>query len=100
MLFQVSFWRCPPTLAKSSKEVGEVGIGYSFSKTEQKSCLVNTQTPEQSTGNREAQWTQPWSRVQSQVNTKHLVHSRGTILSVLHLHSVKIYLQKARPIKR
>ena len=29
---------------------------------------------------REAQWTQPWLRVQSQVDVIHLVHSKGVII--------------------
>ena len=45
------------------------------------------------------QWTQPWSRVQSQVDVIHLVRSTDTIMSNSHLHSVKSCLEKSRPIK-
>ena len=38
---------------------------------------------------REAQWTQPWQRVQSQVDIIHLVRSTGAIVSYLHLYTVK-----------
>ena len=36
---------------------------------------------------REAQWTQSWPRVQSQVDVIHLVCSTGTIMSNQHLHT-------------
>ena len=57
---------------------------------------VKTWTPEQSIVSCEAQWTQPWPRVQSQVDVIHLVHSTGAIVSNPHLHTViKAALRKA-----
>ena len=47
----------------------------------------------------EAQWTQPWPRVQSQVDVIHLVCSKGAIISNLHLHTVKSCPEKSRLIK-
>ena len=48
---------------------------------------------------REVQWTQPWPRVQSQVDFIHLVRSTGAIVSSPHLHTVKSCPEKSRPIK-
>ena len=45
----------------------------------------------------EAQWTQLWSRVHSQVDVIHLVRSTGAIMSDPHLHSVKSCPEKSRP---
>ena len=47
----------------------------------------------------ETQWTQPWSRVRSQVDVIHLVRSTGAIVSSPHLHSVKSCPEKSRSIK-
>ena len=47
----------------------------------------------------EAQGTQPWPRVQSRVDVIHLVRSTGAIVSNPHLHTVKSYPEKSRPIK-
>ena len=47
----------------------------------------------------EAQWTQPWPRVQSQGDVIHLVRSTGAIVLNPHLHSVKSYPEKSRLIK-
>ena len=47
---------------------------------------------------REAQWTQPWPRIQSQVDVIHLVRSTGAIVSNPHLHTVKSCPEKSRPI--
>ena len=38
-------------------------------------------------------------RVRSQVDVIHLVRSTGTIVSNPHLHSIKSYPEKSRPIK-
>ena len=40
---------------------------------------MKTQTPEQYIVGPQAQWTQPWSRVQSQVDVIHLVHSTAKV---------------------
>jgi len=67
-----------------------------------KNSTVKTWAAEQSIFSLwEAKWTQPciWSRIQSQVDIIHLVHSTGTIVSIPHLHSVKSYPEKSRPIK-
>ena len=48
---------------------------------------------------REAQWTQLWPRVQSQVDAIHLVRSKGAIVSSLHLHTVENCPEKSRLIK-
>ena len=63
------------------------------------SSTVKTWSPEQSIVGHETQWTQPWSRVRSQVDVIHLVHSTGAIVSNPHLHSVKSCPEKSRPIK-
>ena len=68
-------------------------------KSVQSSSTVKTRSPEQSIVGHETQWTQPWSRVRSQVDVIHLVHSTGTIMSNPHLHSVKSCPVKSRPIK-
>ena len=68
-------------------------------KSVQSSSTVKTRSPEQSIVGYETQWTQPWSRVRSQVDVIHLVHSTGTIVSNPHLHSVKSSPEKSRPIK-
>ena len=47
---------------------------------------------------RDAQYTQPWPRVQSQVDVIHLVRSTGAIMSS-YLHTVKSRPEKSRPIK-
>ena len=47
----------------------------------------------------EAQWTQSWPRVQSQVDVIHLVRFTGVIVSNPHLHTVKSCPEKSRPIK-
>ena len=60
---------------------------------------MKTRSPEQSIVVHETQWTQPWSRVRSQVDVIHLVRSTGAIVSNLHLHSVKSCPEKSRPIK-
>ena len=48
---------------------------------------------------REAQWTQLWPRVQSQVDVIHLVRSTGAIVSNPNLYTVKSCPEKSRPIK-
>ena len=60
---------------------------------------MKTRSPEQSIVVHETQWTQPWSRVRSQVDVIHLVRSTGAIVSNPHLHSVKSCPEKSRPIK-
>ena len=60
---------------------------------------MKTQSPEQSIVGHETQWTQPWSRVRSQVDVIHLVRFTGAIVSSPHLHSVKSCPEKSRPIK-
>ena len=60
---------------------------------------MKTRSPEQSIVGHETQWTQPWSRVRSQVDVIHLVRSTGAIVSNPHLHSVKGCPEKSRPIK-
>ena len=47
----------------------------------------------------EAQQTQSWQRVQSQVDVIRLVRSTGAIMSNPHLHTVKSFPEKSRPIK-
>ena len=47
----------------------------------------------------EAQWTQLWLKVQSQVDVNHLVRSTDAIVSNPHLHTVKSCPEKSRPIK-
>ena len=47
----------------------------------------------------EAQWTQPWPRVQSQVDLIHLMRSTSAIASNLHLLNVKSCPEKSRLIK-
>ena len=68
-------------------------------KSVQSSFTVKTRSPEQSIVGHETQWTQPWSRVQSQVDVIHLVRSTGAIVSNPHLHSFKGCPEKSRPIK-
>ena len=65
-------------------------------KSVQSSSTVKTRSPEQSVV---GHGTQPWSRVQSQVDVIHLVHSTDAIVSNPHLHSVKSCPEKSRPIK-
>ena len=65
----------------------------------QSSSTAKTRSPEQSIVSNEAQWTQAWSRVQSQVDVIHLVRSTGAIVSNLRLHSVKSCPEKSRPNK-
>ena len=60
---------------------------------------MKTRSPEQSIIGHETQWTQPWSRVRSQVDVIRLVSSTGAIVSNPHLHSVKSCPEKSRPIK-
>ena len=55
---------------------------------------MKTRTPEQSIVSCETQWTQPWPRVQSQVDIIHFVRSTGAIVSNPHLHTVKAALRK------
>ena len=71
---------------------GGVGAGNSLFR-------VKTRTPEQSIVSHEAQWTQLWSRVQSEVDAIHVVHSTGAIVSIPHLCSVKSCPEKRRLIK-
>ena len=68
-------------------------------KSVQSSSTVKTRSPEQSIVGHETQWTQPWSRVRSQVDVIHLVRLTGAIVSNSHLHSVKSCPEKSRPIK-
>ena len=68
-------------------------------KSVQSSSTVKTRSPEQSIVGHESQWIQPWSRVLSQVDVIHLVRSTGAIMSNPHLHIVKSYPEKSRPIK-
>ena len=63
------------------------------------SFTAKTRSPEQSIVSHEARWTQPRSRVQSQVDVIHLVRSTGAVVSNPHLHSVKSYPEKNRPIE-
>ena len=76
-----------------------MGGGKSLRKSVQSSSTVKTRSPEQSIVGHETQWTQPWSRVRSQVDVIHLVRSTGTIVSNPHLHSTKGCPEKSRPIK-
>ena len=76
-----------------------MGGGKSLRKSVQSSSTVKTRSPEQSIVGHETQWTQPWSRVRSQVDVIRLVRSTGAIVSNPHLHSVKGYPEKSRPIK-
>ena len=78
---------------------GGVGGGKSLWKSVQSSSTVKTRSPEQSIVGCETQWTQPCSRVRSQVDVIHLVRSTGAIVSNPHLHSVKNCPEKSRPIK-
>ena len=68
-------------------------------KSIQSSSTAKTRSPKQSIVSHEAQWTQRWSRVQSQVDVIHLVRSTGAIVSNPHLHNVKSYPEKSRAIK-
>ena len=68
-------------------------------KSVQKSSTAKTRSPEQSIVSHEVQWTQPWWRVQSQVDVIHLMRSTGAIMSNPYLHSVKSCPEKSRPIK-
>ena len=65
--------------------VGGVGGGETLSKL----STMKTQTLQQSTGGHEAQWTPPWSRVQSKVDTK--MHSLKSGHHVLSLYNVRSY---------
>ena len=76
-----------------------MGVGKSLRKSVLSSSTVKTWSPEQSIVGQETQWTQPWSRVPSQVDVIHLVRSTGAIVSNPHLHSVKSCPEKSRPIK-
>ena len=68
MPFQISFWRCTPILAQHSKgmggwEEGHRQVGWKRAEAAH-NCLEkfpseDTDTPEQSTGSREAQRTPP-----------------------------------------
>ena len=71
-------------VAKTSEKV---------SRVRQSSFTAKPQSPEQSIVGHETQWTQPWSRVRSQVDVIHWVRSTGAIVSSPHLHSAQ------RPIK-
>ena len=73
--------------------------GNSLRKIVQRSSTVKTRKPEQSIVSREAQWTQPWPRVQSQVDVIYLVCSTGAIVSNPHLDAVKSSPEKSRLIK-
>ena len=75
------------------------GVGWEVAKACEKVSRVKTRSPEQYTVGHKTQWTQPWSRVQSQVDVIHLVRSTGAIVSNPHLHSVKSCPEKSRPIK-
>ena len=78
------------------------GVGWEVAKackSVRSSSTAKTRSPEQSIVGHETQWTQPWSRVRSQVDVIHLVHSTGTIVSNPHLHGVKSCPEKSRPIK-
>ena len=79
--------------------MGCKGGGKSLSKSVLSSSTAKTWSPEQSIVGHETQWTQPWSRVQSQVDLFHLVRSTGAIVSNPHLHSFKSCPEKSRPIK-
>ena len=74
-------------------------VAKACKKSVQSNSTVKTQSPEQSILGHETQWTQPWSRVRSQVDVIHLVHSTGTIVSNPPLRSVKSCPEKSRPIK-
>ena len=76
-----------------------MGGGDNLPKTVQRSSIEKKWTQEQSILSREAQWTQPWSRVQPRVDAIYLVRSTGAIMSIPHLHSVKSYPEKSRLIK-
>ena len=65
-------------------------------KTVQKSSTVKTQIPEQSIVGPEAQWTQPWPRVRSQVDVIHLVRSTDAIMLNPHLHNIKSCPEKSK----
>ena len=58
-------------------------------KSVQSNSTAKKRSLEQSIVSYEAQWTQPWSRVRSQVNVIHLVRPTGTIVSNPHLYGVK-----------
>ena len=81
---------------------GRQGVGrevaIAVKKTVQRSSTVKTRTPEQSIWLvvRPSTETQPWPRVQSQVDVIHLVCSTGTIVSNPHLYTLlKAALKKA-----
>ena len=76
-----------------------VGGGNSLGKIVQRSSTVKTRKLEQSIVSREAQWTQPWPRVQFQVDVIYLVCSTGAIVSNSHLDAVKSCPEKNRLIK-
>ena len=59
---------------------GGVGGGKSLRKSVQSSSTVKIRSPEQSIVGLETQWTQLWSRVQSQADVIHLVRSTGAIV--------------------
>ena len=62
----------------------------------QTSSPAKTRSPEQSIVSHVAQWTQPWSRVQSQVDVIYLVHSKGAgVMSNPHLRVVKSCPEKS-----
>ena len=70
-----------------------------MAKACQKLSREAPRTPEQSIVSHEEQGTQPWLRVQSQVDAIHLVHSTGAIVLIPHLRSVKNCPDKSRLIK-
>ena len=76
-------------------------MGWEVAKACEKLSRVAPQTrsPEQSIVSHETQWTQSWSRVRSQVDVIHLVHSTGAIVSNPHLHNIKSCPEKSSPIK-
>ena len=73
--------------------------GQKLVKSVQSSFIAKTQSSELSIVGHETQWTQPWSRVRSQVDVIHLVRSTGAILSNPHLQSVESCPEKSRPIE-
>ena len=65
----------------------------------EKLCSEDTDTRAVHIVGCEAQWTQPWPRVQSQVNVIYLVCSKRAIVSNSHLQTVKSCPEKSRLIK-
>ena len=106
--FQVIFWRYAPILGQRSWGGGWAGgVGGGWGGRWQqlgKNCPEKLHSEDTDTRavhivSHEAQWTQPWPRVQSQVDVIHLMCSTGTIVSNPHLHTVKSCPEKSRPIK-